>query len=145
MNREFAAGAVIFKRESGETLFLIIYSARNKIWGFPKGRIERGEAAKDAARREIQEETGLDNLRFISGFREEDVYEALSKRPPFKGEAIEKHVVYFLCETQDKNIIVDGKEITDYRFSTLSEAEKLIKFGNLKEILRRAYDFSKAV
>ena len=145
MNKEFSAGAVIFKKESANIFFLIIYSGRNKIWGFPKGHLEQGETAKEAAIREIKEEVGLESLNFIDGFREEVMYETISKRPPFKGEKIEKYVTYFLCEAGNQDIIVDGREITDHRFLNFSQAEELIKFSSLKNILRRAYDFSQAL
>lgn len=141
MNKEFSAGALIFKRKGLEILFLVIYSAGNKIWGFPKGHLENGETEKDAALREIKEETGLDNLQFIEGFIEKTVYETTSKRLPFKGERIEKYVTYFLCETMDKEVVVDGREISDYKFLSIDEAEGLVRFRNLQNILRRAYDF----
>ena len=63
MKKEFSAGAVIFREEKGRILFLLIYSARNRVWGFPKGHVEAGESEKDAAKREIKEETGLRYLR----------------------------------------------------------------------------------
>lgn len=141
MNKEFSAGAIIFKRESNNILFLIIYSGRNRIWGFPKGHLEQGETAKEAAIREIKEEVGLESLNFIDGFREEVMYETISKRPPFKGEKIEKYVTYFLCEIKNQDIIVDGREITDYKFLPLDKAERMIRFRNLAILLRRAYDF----
>jgi len=141
MNKEFSAGAVIFKKEGPNILFLIIYSKRNNIWGFPKGHIEQAETEKEAAIREIKEEAGLGNLHFIDGFREEIVYDTISKRHPFKGQSIEKHAIYFLCETKNQDIIVDGREISDYKFLPLNEAEQMVKFRNLNIILRRAYDF----
>lgn len=141
MNQEFSAGAIIFKRENNDFLFLIIYSARNNTWGFPKGHLEHGEAQKEAATREIREEAGLENLYFIDGFREEIMYETISKIPPFEGERIKKYVTYFLCEMKDQDIIVDNKEISDYKFLPLNKAEQLIGFRNLNIILRKAHDF----
>jgi 8-oxo-dGTP pyrophosphatase MutT (NUDIX family) len=135
MKKEFSAGAVIFKKENNELLFLIIYSDRNKTWGFPKGHIERGETEKEAAAREIKEETGLSDLKFIKGFEERITYETISK--------IKKYVTYFLCEANNQGILVDSAEISDYKFLPLKKAEQLIKFDNLNVILRKAYDFSR--
>jgi len=141
MNKEFSAGAVIFKKVGDKIMFLVIFSKRNKIWGFPKGHLERGETEKQAAQREIKEETGLEDLYFIEGFEEKVMYETVSKRLPFKGEKIEKYVTYFLCETKNQDIIVDGREIGDYAFLPLAGAEEFTKFRNLNNILRKAYDF----
>jgi|SRR3989338_2942044 len=144
MSKEFSAGAVVFKRVGGDILFLVVYSNRNKIWGFPKGHLEKGETEKESAVREIKEEAGLEDLKFIEGFTGKVTYETISKRPPFKGDKIKKYVTYFLCETGKQDIIVDGREITDYRFLNFSQTEELIKFTNLKNILRRAYDLLRA-
>lgn len=141
MNKEFSAGAIIFRRDNNNVLFLLIYSNRNKIWGFPKGHMEPGEDEKETALREIEEETGLKDLKMINGFREEDIYDTISKRFPFKGQLIEKHAIYFLCETESQDIIVDGHEISDYKFLSISEAEGLLKFEGLKRILKKADDF----
>ncbi len=35
------------------------------LWLFPKGHVDDGESDEDAARREIQEESGLKNLEYI--------------------------------------------------------------------------------
>ena len=145
MNKEFSAGAVIFKRESDKILFLVVYSNRNRIWGFPKGHLEPGETEKEAALREIEEEAGLKNLNFIDGFREEAIYEKVSERMPFKGQRIEKHAIYFLCEAKNQDIIVDGSEISDYKFLPLNEAEQIVKFRNVNTILRRAHDFLQTI
>lgn len=141
MNKEFSAGGIIFKKDSARILFLVIYSKKNNIWGFPKGHLEHGETEKEAAQREIKEEIGLNDLHFIDGFKEKVRYETVSKRSPFQGERIEKYVTYFLCEIKFQDIIVDGREISDYKFLPLYETGKLVRFRNLNKILEKAYDF----
>ena len=44
--------------ESGE--FLII--KRNGVWDLPKGKLEKGEDFETAALREVEEETGLEEM-----------------------------------------------------------------------------------
>lgn len=138
MKKEFSAGSIIFRRENGPVKFLLIYSGRNKIWGFPKGHIDPGETEKDAALREIKEETGIGQAAFIEGFREEDIYGAVSNRGTSEGTAIEKHSVYFLCETKTKEVRVDKEEIADYKWASAAQAMELIAFASLKRILRKA-------
>jgi bis(5'-nucleosidyl)-tetraphosphatase len=139
VNEEYSAGAVIFRHTEEGTEFLLIYSERNGIWGFPKGHIEKGETETDAALREIFEETGLKRLKFADTFREEDIYPAVSRREEFRGSEITKHSIYFLCETGNEEIQTDDTEITDYRWLPYSEAAEILPFESLKNILRKAH------
>jgi 8-oxo-dGTP pyrophosphatase MutT (NUDIX family) len=138
VKEEYSAGAVIFRHNDEKMEFLVIYSKRNGIWGFPKGHIERGETERDAALREIFEETGLKTLKFTNAFREEDIYPAIGRSKEFRGMEITKHSIYFLCETGDETIQTDDTEITDYRWLSYSEAVKVLPFESLKDILRKA-------
>ena len=53
------AGAVVY-RERGSREFLIVRARRTpEQWIFPKGHIEPGESAEDAALREAREEAGV--------------------------------------------------------------------------------------
>jgi 8-oxo-dGTP pyrophosphatase MutT (NUDIX family) len=38
---------------------VLIHRPRYDDWSFPKGKLDRGESWEDAARREVEEETGL--------------------------------------------------------------------------------------
>lgn len=57
---ETAGGVVLNKR--GEVAAV---NQHGNSWSFPKGKIEQGEDALTAAKREIYEETGIRNLRLI--------------------------------------------------------------------------------
>ena len=52
-----AGGGLVFN-QNGE--FLAIY--RNGVWDLPKGKMEKGEDFEQTALREVEEETGLDEL-----------------------------------------------------------------------------------
>lgn len=54
-------GGVIVNRNGK----IAIVSQHGKSWSLPKGHIEDGEDAITAARREIEEETGITNLDFV--------------------------------------------------------------------------------
>lgn len=60
--RENTAGGVIFRRDKkGEVEILMIQDAKDR-WTIPKGHIEEGEKPDETAKREIQEETGLQEM-----------------------------------------------------------------------------------
>ena len=64
MKTETSAGGVIVQKSRGFWRVLLIKDMNN-VWTFPKGKIEKGETRKAAAKREIQEEVGLDNLTYL--------------------------------------------------------------------------------
>jgi 8-oxo-dGTP pyrophosphatase MutT (NUDIX family) len=60
INRPTHAGGIVYKKDEGRTLYLIVssLSIKNK-WVLPKGHIEKNEKAIDAAVREVLEEGGV--------------------------------------------------------------------------------------
>ncbi len=53
------AGGVVFRKENGRTLFLVVSSSDGLSWVLPKGHIEPDETPDVAAVREIEEEAGI--------------------------------------------------------------------------------------
>lgn len=65
--REPTAGGVIFRRSNGKPTdveILLIADSKGR-WTIPKGHIEEGETARQAAEREIREETGLQEMKVL--------------------------------------------------------------------------------
>lgn len=60
-----SAGIVVVHLAEDKIRYLLLRAYRN--WDFPKGMIEPGESALDAARRELVEETGLTSPDFRWG------------------------------------------------------------------------------
>ena len=63
MASEQCAGGIVLG-DSG-TIALVKCRGGDGAWLFPKGHLDPGETAEAAARREIEEETGLTDLEFI--------------------------------------------------------------------------------
>ena len=59
---EHSAGGVVYRRGPNGIEFLVILD-RYGHWGLPKGHVEATEAPADAARRECEEETGVQGLQ----------------------------------------------------------------------------------
>lgn len=65
MSARLSAGVVVVRNLHGSWLFLMLRAYRN--WDFPKGLVEAGEEPLHAAKREVQEETLIDQLEFTWG------------------------------------------------------------------------------
>lgn len=63
--REPTAGGIVFRRNSKGDVELLLIQDHKDRWTIPKGHIEEGETAQDAARREIGEEAGLHDIDML--------------------------------------------------------------------------------
>jgi len=115
-----AAGAVIFRRSDRGIRLLLLRAYKN--WDFPKGMVEPGEDALAAARREVEEETGLADLAYPFG---DEFKETL----PYSGNKVAR---YYVAETDAEKIVLPvspelGRpEHHEYRWVSFDEAEDLL-------------------
>ena len=137
MNHEYSAGVIVFKRERGKLKYLVIKSFTG-VFGFPKGHIEAGETEKEAAVREVLEETGI-TTRIIDGFEKRNEYPI-----PFLKDTV-KHVVYFLGEYISGTPTPQEKETSGVYFFSKEVAAKKFYFDNLKKMLYEADAFVKSI
>jgi ADP-ribose pyrophosphatase YjhB (NUDIX family) len=61
VKRTHSAGGVVLNKK-GQVL---VVNQRGRSWSLPKGHIEEGEEVLAAARREIHEESGLSDLKYL--------------------------------------------------------------------------------
>jgi bis(5'-nucleosidyl)-tetraphosphatase len=134
MQYEHSAGAVIFRKENGQTLYLLLHYEEGH-WGCAKGHLEKDETVEQTARREIQEETGLTDISFVPGFKEINQYFFMSKH-----ERINKTVTFLLAETRSAAVTISD-EHTDFAWLPYEEAFERITFKNEKEMFKKANEF----
>ena len=115
-----AAGVVVFRRGERGVRYLVLRAFQN--WDFPKGLVEPGEDQLAAAKRELEEETGLTDVDYPFGdeFRETLPY------------ASNKIARYYLGETGQVEIEppvspeLGRPEHHEYRWVSHDEAEDLL-------------------
>ena len=136
---EKSAGAIIFYTNKNIEYLLLHYPSRTKskkeYWDLPKGHIEKGEKEIDTVKREVKEETGLENIEIIEGFEERIKYFFR-----LKGETISKTVTFYLAKTETKDVRISQEHI-GYKWLPHKRALEQLTFGNAKKILKKANDF----
>ena len=134
MPKEKSCGAVVFiQHKEGIRYLLLHYEAGH--WDFPKGHQEKNEKEEMTAAREIKEETGIEDIELVDGFREVMAY--FYKRG---GETIHKEVVFFLVQSATEKVTI-SKEHIGYGWLGYEHAFKRLTFNNSKELLRKANQF----
>ena len=129
---ETSAGGVVYRLQGGSPLFLLIRDSYQN-WGFPKGHLEAGERAEDAAMREVREETGLGDVELRGALETIDWYFR------FRGRLIHKVCHFFLMESRSGETSPQHAEgITACTWVDYSTATTSISYANAKSVLRRA-------
>ena len=135
MKQERSAGAVIFRKGKEINYLLLHYEAGH--WDFPKGHIEEKEAELDAVKREIREETGIDNIELVPNFKEKiQYYYKLNE------ELMHKGVVFYLAKTEEEKVKISFEHI-GYIWLPYDKAMEKLTFKNAKEMLKKANAFLK--
>ena len=133
---ERSAGAVIYNvGENGVEYLLLKYGAGH--WDFPKGHIEKNESEIQAVLREVKEETGMENITIIDGFRKVINYMFMKE-----GRLVRKEVVFYLGQARDKSVTLSPEHL-DYVWLSLEKALEKLTFKTAKETLIEADNFLK--
>jgi bis(5'-nucleosidyl)-tetraphosphatase len=129
--KEKSAGIILYLEKPEGRLFLLLNYPTGH-WDFVKGKIEQGEDEYQTAKRETKEETGISDIEFIDGFKENINYNF-----QFEGELIYKEVVFFLAKTKTETVKVSHEHL-DYIWLNYNNAMKKITYQNAKNILSKA-------
>ncbi|KUK84261.1 MAG: AP4A hydrolase [Microgenomates bacterium 39_6] len=133
MKRKFSAGGVVYKKENGQTFWLLIQPKDTDRWQFPKGAIGAGESSREAALRETQEESGVigrivEKIGSSSWWFVED------------GEKVFKTTTYFLVKAKKDTGRFNEKEIERVVWFSFGEAKEKLTFNQDKKNLAKAQE-----
>ncbi|MEK6856818.1 MAG: NUDIX domain-containing protein [Nanoarchaeota archaeon] len=131
MTKESSAGMIVYNPKLSK--FLLLEDSSH--WGFAKGGIETGEDEGKAAKRELKEETGIDNFKLVNNFLEKINYYYKKE-----GKTVYKEVVFFLVLTETEDVKI-SEEHKNYKWCSYEEAHKLIGFKNTRQVLKKANDY----
>jgi 8-oxo-dGTP pyrophosphatase MutT (NUDIX family) len=133
MLNEKSCGAVVYAKTSEVKYLLLQYEAGH--WDFVKGNVEEGEIESQTTLRELQEETGIADARFIDGFKERIGY--FYKR---RNLTVSKQVIFFLMEAKNMQVKLSFEHV-GYEWLPYERALQRLTFKNARDVLQKAYTF----
>lgn len=135
MIHEKSCGVVLFYAGNKDSLEVLLLHYPEGHWEFPKGHVEEGEDELQTALRELEEETGVNEVEVVDGFKEKMHYFFTKK-----GEKISKEVEFFMGVVKHKNITL-SYEHQNFIWMPYKDALERVTFDNAKEILKKAKQF----
>ena len=132
---ERSAGVILYRQGPQGREYLLLQHLKGHYWGFPKGHIEGAEDLREAARRELCEETGIGSVELAEGFQVETEYTFNRNDQP-----VHKRVTYFLGKT-DENEVRLSKEHLAYIWLGYPEALERLTYESSRALLRQAEQF----
>ena len=124
--RILAAGGIVWRDASRREL-LLIHRLRYDDWSLPKGKLEDGERHRDAALREVWEETGL---RCSLGDRLVEI-----RYPTPRGE--DKRVRWWAMTVDSDDGFRPGHETDERRWVPLDDVDGLLSWDTDRTVLER--------
>jgi 8-oxo-dGTP pyrophosphatase MutT (NUDIX family) len=119
-----AAGGVVWRECDHQVQVALVHRPKYGDWTFPKGKLDPGETQKQAALREVEEETGF---RCTLGRRLRSTSYADAKGRP-------KEVDYWAM-TIERGEFRPNDEVDELRWVTLEQAEKFLSYGHDLDVL----------
>ena len=135
MIKESSAGAIIFLINSSSDVSFLLLQHNAGHWDFAKGNIEYGENEPQAARREIREETGIESVHFLEGFKERVEY--YYKR---EGNLVYKKVVFFLARSDSQRVTLSHEHI-GYLWCDFDKSLAKLTYRSARDVLEQARSF----
>jgi len=126
---QVSAGMIVVRPNYRSSLLL--YSKDRDDWEFAKGKLDPGETALIAAKRELAEEAGIKHVKIRPRWRHSIRYRFSLPRVGM----VYKTVHYYLATSQDRVRI--SSEHHAYRWAKWPEARKLLRHRNYQYMLKK--------
>ena len=144
----YSAGGVVY-RSNGQSVDICLIKDMYGHWTLPKGHMEPNETLEETARREINEETGIDpatlrlrrelgeiNYHFTSDFKRD------TGRADGTKVNIHKYVTFFLYEVPyDTELTAQQGEVEEIAWLPLADFEKYNEYEHSLTIIKAARQF----
>jgi bis(5'-nucleosidyl)-tetraphosphatase len=130
-NSRLSAGVVVVRQTAEGWRFLLLRAFNH--WDFPKGMVESGEEPLDAAKREVREESLIDDLEFCWG-------EPSTRTGPYSRGKV---ACYYIATTRTEEITLPvnpelGRpEHSEFRWVDYDDAVQLVS-PRVRPVLRWA-------
>ena len=132
MLKEISAGGLVVRE--GKALLVKVENLEGDIiWTFPKGHLEAGEGSRQAALREVEEETGW-------ACRIQERLSTASYQFSRNGRDVAKQVKWYLMAPLKKVGSRDGAEILAVRWVALADAAQLLRYPSDFELLKAFHE-----
>jgi len=135
MIHEKSIGTVIYYERDAVIEYLLLHYTSGH-WDFPKGHQAENEIEIETAKRELFEETGLNDVEFTD--RSKDKIHYFFRNP--NRELVSKDVIFFLAKSKAKEVTL-SYEHKGYLWLKYDDALKKLTYENARGILKRANEF----
>ena len=131
MRPRSSAGGVVLNGEGK----LLLVEQHGNTWSFPKGGVEEGENELEAARREIKEETGVEDLELLAELGSYERYSIAKDGVSDLTELGLRPRTFFLFRTKEETLKPEDAEVTSARWVAVEEALALLSHPKDREFL----------
>jgi 8-oxo-dGTP pyrophosphatase MutT (NUDIX family) len=128
MKKTFSAGGVVLNKK-GQVL---VVNQKSNSWSLPKGHIDDGEDDLTAAKREIYEESGINELVLIKELGSYQRYK-IAKDGVGEDKSELKEIHMFLFKTQSEKLAPADKDNPEARWVEKKEVANLLTHQKDKE------------
>jgi 8-oxo-dGTP pyrophosphatase MutT (NUDIX family) len=132
---QVSAGGVVFRRHDSGPQVIIVSVGDPPRWQLPKGLVDAGETAEQAALREVREEAGVDAV-IVDRINTVEYWYVATRG----GRRVRYHkfVHFFLLEYQSGDVRDHDWEVREARWVRAEEAGRMLAFKGEREAAAKA-------